>query len=337
MGENWSIIGHRWATELLQRALDKGQLRHAYLFTGPEGVGKTTLGLSLARALLCEGNKATCRRISSGVHPDVRLIEPEGNLLRVEQIREVIREASRRPLEGQYRVFILTHMERAHPAAANALLKTLEEPPRHVILVLTAPAEDAILPTLTSRCQVLHLRPVPPEEIKRALIDHWGIPEERARLLARLSGGRPGLALRLHQDASFWEEREKLLRTLEGLITHKRRQPRLRLAEEWSRLETSELLRRVKLLERVFRDILMAQIGRGDILYNVDWADHIRAWAKQLAEAHVRAFIQQSVRTELYVQKNVNKRLALDVLFLRLPAAQGEPLRAQSNGGEVDL
>ncbi len=323
----WPVIGHEWAAELLERAIARDQLSHAYLFTGPEGVGKTTLGLAFAQALLCPEEFPcpecpTCRRIAARVHPDVWTVEPSGQVLRVEQVRDVVREASRRPVEAPYRVFILAHMERAHPAAANALLKTLEEPPEHVVLILTAPSEDAILPTLTSRCQVLHLRPVPDATIVRALVERWGMDEDRARLLARLSGGRPGLALRLHEDPEYWNVREELFQRVGSFLREGKRWPRLELADAWSRLDVSELFRRIKLLERVFRDILMVQTGRNEQLFNVDKEALLQEWARTLTEEEVRRFIAQAMRTEAYLRNNVNKRLALDVLFLRLPTSR---------------
>ncbi|NPA91788.1 MAG: DNA polymerase III subunit delta' [Chloroflexi bacterium] len=321
---SWPIIGHGWAVDILRHHIQSGQLSHAYLFTGPEGVGKTTLGLTLAQALLCEseekpcGQCRACRHVAAGIHPDVRLVEPEGHLLRVEQVREVTREASRRPVEAPYRVFILSHMERAHPAAANALLKTLEEPPAHVILILTAPAEDAILPTLVSRCQVLHLRPVPQEELRDALVDRLDIPSERAELLARVSGGRPGLALRLAQDATYWEERDQVFQIVDELLENPSRWRRLQLAETWARLEEEQLVLRVKLLESGFRDILMAQTGREDMIHHVDKRETILAWSRRLPEAKVRHILNRALETERYLRRPINKRLLLDVLFLEI-------------------
>ncbi len=325
---NWPIIGHEWAVELLQQAIDNHQLSHAYLLTGPEGVGKTTLGLTFAQALLCEEENApcgqcrTCQRIAAGTHPDVWRIEPEGNTLRVEQIREVVREASRRPLEAQYRVFILTHMERAHPAAANALLKTLEEPPAHVILILTTLSEDVILPTLTSRCQVMHLRPVPENTLERALTTHWQIEPERARLLARLSGGRPGWALQAQEEEAYWQMREDVFAKLQIFAQNRSRWVRLENAEQWAKFELTELKQRLDILESIFRDILMIQTGRGEAIRHVDRSTELEAWARTLGRDAVQALLHQAIVSQRYLNANINKRLTLDVLFLHIPAGE---------------
>jgi len=325
---HWPIIGHTWAVELLQRAIANNQLSHAYLFTGPEGVGKTTLGVTFAQALLCKEENApcgqcpTCRRIAAGVHPDVWLVEPEGNLIRVEQIREVVREASRRPLEATHRVFILSHMERAHPAAANALLKTLEEPAAHVVLILTAPSEDVILPTLTSRCQVLHLRPVAEEVLEHALRERWQMDPKRAHLLARLSGGRPGWAVRAQEDAHYWQLRDDLFEMVAAFAQNGSRWVRLEMAEKWAKLDISDVQQRLHMLERILRDILIAQAGQRNALRHVDKGEIIEVWATELAQDDVQGALRQALVTERHLKANVNKRLALDVLFLHMPAVR---------------
>ncbi len=325
--ERWPVIGHEWAVEMLAGALARGQLSHAYLFTGPEGIGKTTLALAFAQALICQAEDApcgecdACRRVQGGIHPDVWLVEPQEGLLRVEQVREVTREASRRPLEAPYRIFILTHMEQAHPAAANALLKTLEEPPAHVVLILTAPAEDAILPTLVSRCQVLPLRPVPEETLVRALVAQHGVAEERALLLARISGGRPGGALRAHTDEAFWHQRDQAFALVATFAENEGRWVRLQVAEEQSRWDVDRLLAVLRLLQTIYRDVLLLQEGLSEALHNPDRAEELQTWAQALHPAAVREFLRRLIETQQHVQGNVNTRLALDVLYLHAPTA----------------
>ncbi len=322
---SWPIIGHTWAVDLLARSIKSGHISHAYLFTGPEGVGKTTLARVFAQALLCEGEEPpcgecrSCRHVAAGVHPDMRLVEPHEGLLRIEQVREVTREASRRPVEARRRVFILTHMERAHPAAANALLKTLEEPPAHVVIILTAPSEEAILPTLVSRCRVMALRPVPEEEIRRALEERWGDPPERARLLARLSGGRPGWAIRAREDEAFWALRDTTFDLVATFAQNRTHWVRLEIAEQWSRANRETQAELLSLLQMTYRDILVIQEGQQGAIRNVDKVDLLTEWAEHFSREQIRNFLRRLMDVQKYMQKNINVRLALDVLFLSAP------------------
>ena len=154
----WQTVGHDWAVTLLRRSLAGGRVAHAYLFSGPPQIGKTRLALELAQALNCAqpdppcGRCPSCLKIARGTHPDVRLVEGEGagGSLKIDQVRALQREAALAPYEGRYRVFILRQMDRATLEAANCLLKTLEEPPGHVVLGLTAVYPESLPLTIVS-------------------------------------------------------------------------------------------------------------------------------------------------------------------------------------------
>jgi len=164
----WQIIGHDWAVTFLQQSLATGRVAHAYLFTGPPQIGKRTLARGLAQALNCTGTQPpcgqcqSCQKVSKGTHPDVRIIEGEGagGSIKIDQVRAVKREAMLSSYEGRFRVYILRHVDMASLEAANSLLKILEEPPEHVVLVLTAVQPESLPATVVSRCQRLDLRPV---------------------------------------------------------------------------------------------------------------------------------------------------------------------------------
>ncbi|MGZ3639583.1 MAG: DNA polymerase III subunit delta', partial [Ktedonobacterales bacterium] len=168
------VIGHQQAQMLLTRAVASGQVSHAYLFAGPDAIGKTTLALAFAQLLECEqpdlpggepcGVCASCRKVQHGNHPDVTLVEPEEGkrLLGVDAVREaVVRLANLAPSTGRWRVFILPNVDRMTANTVNALLKTLEEPPPGVVLLLTSAEPENLLPTLLSRCQLVTLQPLP--------------------------------------------------------------------------------------------------------------------------------------------------------------------------------
>ena len=171
----WGVIGHDWAVDLLRSSLSAGRIAHAYLLSGPPQIGKRTLAQALAQALNCAepdrpcGRCPSCLKIARGIHPDVRLIAGEGagGNIRIEQIRALQHEAVLAPYEGRYRVFVVRQMEQATLEAANSLLKTLEEPPAQVILVLT-PLQRALPKTIVSGCSTCGLRPVAISVIEQA-------------------------------------------------------------------------------------------------------------------------------------------------------------------------
>ena len=234
MDENWGLTGHEWAVGMLQQHIAGGTARHAYLITGPAGVGRRTLGLRFAQALICTNPPAPgipcgecddCRRLLAGKHPDLNTIEAEveGGTLKVDQVRELRRVIVLRPFQSRYRVAMLLRFQEAHDAAANALLKTLEEAPAYAVLILTAESSESLLPTIVSRCEVLRLHPVPLEKIQH-LLQTAGAEPERARLLAHISQGRPGAALSLLADPDALAYRDEMIGDLLALLPATRAQ-----------------------------------------------------------------------------------------------------------------
>ena len=232
-----SFIANDRAVAALERALREGRVAHAYLFAGPERVGKHALALKLAQALNCEavvpdptavgaplaapagrtvepcGECNPCRRIAGGLHADVQTVtveeDEEGTQkgIHVSQIREVERATALKPFEGRSRFVIIDPAEEMNAAAQNAFLKTLEEPPPQVVFALVTADESRLLPTIRSRCRRLELRLPAVAEVEAALAAR-GVEAERARLLARLSRGRIGWALEAADDASLLERRD---------------------------------------------------------------------------------------------------------------------------------
>jgi len=322
----WGVIGHDWAVALLRSSLSVGRVAHAYLFSGPPQVGKETLALALAQALNCAesdppcGRCPSCLRIARGIHPDVRLIAGEGagGSIKIEQVRALQHEAMLAPYEGRYRVFIARQMEQATPEAANSLLKTLEEPPAQVILVLTAIYSESLPLTIVSRCQHLGLRPVATPVIEKVLHDK-GVTPVQAQLLARLSGGRLGWALQAATDEDLLRQRQQGLDRLSGLLIAGRVE-RLTCAHEVS-ADPAAARQLVELWTCWWRDL--ALFGQGaEGLVNVDQIDQYRQVSKQLTLTHELATLRALQATAAQLEANVNTRLALEGLFLQLPLLQ---------------
>ncbi len=324
----WDLIGHEWATRLLSRHVAEGRLRHAYLFTGPQGVGRRTLALRLAQAVNCPqplapgepcGQCSTCTRLARMQHPDLSVLQAEqaGGVLRVEGVRDLQHSLSLAPYEARYRVALLLRFEEANPSAANALLKTLEEPPPQVILLLTAESAEGLLPTIPSRCEVIRLKQLPLEQVSAGLQSRWGLDPERARLLAHLSGGRPGYALRLHEQPERLEQRRQWLDDLVSLLSA-RRVERFEYAEKITK-EKELPLQILETWLSFWRDVLLRAAGTAAPLTNLDRQAEIESLAARLDLGRARQAIAAIEKTVALVGRNVNARLAVEVLMLDFP------------------
>ena len=320
----WQVVGHEWTVKLLERSLANGRTAHAYLLLGLPQVGKTTLALNFAQALNCLdehkpcGQCRSCLKIAHGNHPDVRVIEAVNGTIKIDQIRAMQREVTLSPHEGRWKVYIIHQMERATTEAANCLLKTLEEPPSQVILMLTASDVDQLLPTIISRCQLLNLRPPSMLLVQKALEERWGIDPERARLLARLSGGRLGWAVRASEDEAILRKRGRRLDEMVDLMGQGRVK-RLRYAQHLS--TSPEGLREVlDLWLSWWRDLLLIKGGSSIEITNVHRETTLRSQARGYSLAQVWDFIEALRAAVWQLEHNANTRLALEVLMLSLPS-----------------
>jgi DNA polymerase-3 subunit delta' len=259
--------------------------------------------------------------VITGNHPDVRILDTPGETIRIDQVRELQQELALLPYEGRWRVAILSEFERATPEAANALLKTLEEPPSYVALLLTANHIDRLLPTIVSRCQLLWLRPLTISQVQQALISQWGVEPSLAELLAHLSGGRIGWAVSTFQDREALARREESLEQISNLLGQSRV---YRLAY------AAALSRNPKLLEETlmlwsswWHDILLLKSGAQVPLCNIDQTEHLHEQAQHVTLDQARRMLEQVEFVIQCLEQNVNARLAIEVLLLSWPRLEG--------------
>ncbi len=322
------IIGHDRQIEHLRNAMRNRRLAHAYLFLGKEGIGKKMVALNLAKALNClRGDEEPCDECPSCLkanrlhHPDVLLVEPHGQWIRIDQIRDLQRELSHRPYEGKRRVCILTGADRMRQEAANALLRILEEPPLHTVLILLAANGDFILPTITSRCQRITFNPLPTERIAEVLQSRLGLKREEAHILASLADGSLGKALQTDLDFVHRARRE-IIEKIIDLPSYGAEQI-LGLAEEMTK-GNDDLPMLLTMIHTWYRDLLSYK-GRGKSaqLINIDLSHEIH-------EAALGTDIPSLIRRMEVIQgalwnldRNANRQITLEAMLLDLARTRG--------------
>lgn len=322
----WKIVGHQRVVEGLERALEADRLPHALLFTGPSGVGKTTLALELAKRLNCTGSEPPCgsclhcRQITMGSHPDVSIVEhPDSReSIAIQQVRELRDAASLRPFQGRRKVYIIAGAEALTPQAADALLKTLEEPQPQVTIILTAAEAEALPSTIVSRCRVLPLSPVDRTVIEEALRER-GTEADRASGIARLAQGRPGWAFQAAESPKLLVQQEEMVRLLSS-VPSMRLEDRLQLAEALSadKKDRSAVRRNLELLLLLIRDLLLVSQGMPPQIAT-DVHESLRQSAALYTLADLHAALRGIRLAMQRIDQNVDPRLTLEALLVRFP------------------
>lgn len=330
---HWPVYGHDWAVEQLRKSITSQRVRHAYLITGADSVGKNTLAHAFAMALNCthpdEAARPcmecrSCKLVQSGNHPDMLYSEQDAStgVLKIDALRAVMRGLAMKPFEARYRIAVFEAFDQAQPRAQDALLKTLEEPPPNALLILTTARVEALLPTILSRSQTLALRPVSLALVRDVLVERWNADPAHAELLARLSGGRIGWAISALHDDSLLQTREAWLDLLEDCIGRDRA-GRFELAQELGKdkLALGPLL---ELWQTWWRDLLLLVRESRVPPANSDRLVSLQQYAIRLSAGEVLAALN-ATRTLLdMLRYNINLRLALEVMFLDYPGLRRE-------------
>jgi len=328
MTTNWDLLGNEWAVQLLKGQIASGRLRHAYLMTGPDGVGRRTLALRLAQVLNCSnlpspgefcGECRACRGFARAQHPDLLIVErQEGDRdIKIASIRELSRSLSRTPLEARYQMALLMEFDSASEEAANALLKTLEEPNPSVVLCLTAPDAESLPETIASRCELLRLRSMPIDQLATQLTARLSIDPDKAKLLASLSRGCPGLALFWYENNAGLEQRAAWLQSCEQMLYANRVQ-RFAFADTASK--DREALRDLLLVWLSFwRDLVIRTSHSSAPISNPDMQESIETLSGRLTFDAARNGLRAINRSLDQLAINVNAKLAMEGLLLQFP------------------
>ncbi len=339
------LVGQSAARAFLQRGLATGRLPASLLFTGPSGVGKRQFALALAQALNCPeapdtgcGVCATCQRIAQGAYSDVQQIVPDGAHIRIGQVREAIRFVTDVPYEGRRRVVIFERADTFNTAAANAFLKTLEEPPAHAQLILISARPDALPATIRSRCPVVRFALLSPDEVEQCLERYARRPPADQRLLARLAQGRPGTVTGL--DLEVYRQQRRALLELLTLLGQGNAIPRLlKAAQYFGKLERPDFEFALDILASLIRDLvclktapavetaaaetshsLENQPALEDRLVHSDVQPRLAELANMFSLERLQQVLGRFERIRRDLDRNINRVLALEAALLELAA-----------------
>jgi len=321
--------------------LASGRVPCALLFVGPDGVGKKLFAFEVAKAILCHqpkdleacdkcascvrvgkfvlpasGDKEAHKKVVWGEHADVGLAIPYGKNILIDSMRDIEREANFRPYEGVARFFIIENADRLRIESANALLKTLEEPPATSHLFLITSRMSALLPTIRSRCQVVRFAPVPADEIEKHLLRDGKLTQADARLFASASQGSVGRALSLDMQL-YKQQREAMMKVLEALTVTNDRARLLRSSEELNDAKIKdEYETRLDVLETLIHDVWALSLNANDKIVNEDLKDDLKNFSENVSSKHAADWIKriETVREQLAV--NINRKVATDALFM---------------------
>ena len=352
----WRTIGNSAAITLLKGAIDQDRVSHAYLFTGPNRVGKRTLAVDFARALNCNaqdvdapgwadlqpsipcGQCSACDRIARASHPDVQIITSATQTSRdadakaaqrrvmigIDLIKDLQSEAMLEPYEGRTKVFIIDEANRMSPDASNALLKTLEEPPGRVHIILTSPSADLLPETITSRCHLVRLRPVPTDITQAALATRSDVTADDAHMLAKMSMGAPGWAIAAVNDPSLVDVRRQSASRIIDVINADlpdRFDYAFEMSREFRR-DRNLALDEVERWLEIVRDVAMIQNGLSQHVTYDERTEELSNLASNLAPNEVATMANIVRRTREALMVNALPQLAFDAMMLKMPLVQ---------------
>lgn len=312
---------------LIKNVLIKGRIAHAYIFSGPKGTGKQEIGYLFAKSLFCEQpiddykpceECSNCKRINNYNHPDVHVIEPDGNSIKKEQIKSLQYEFSKKSVESERKFYMIVHAEKMTANAANTLLKFLEEPSNLTTAILITENIHQILPTILSRCQILNFTPLPMKEMISQLIEK-GIRPERAPLLASMTNSIDE-AVNLGKDEWFAQARKIMLKLYEILSSQNLIDALLYIENEWLNhfKDRKQMDQSLDLLLYIYRDILYIHLGREEDVLFKDQIDYFRDKALKISPSDLSKQMTFILEAKKKLHSNMNAQLLMEQLFQKL-------------------
>jgi DNA polymerase III subunit delta' len=320
------FLGNPAILAAVRQQLATGRLCQSMLFAGVAGIGKWTLAQFVAKASNCArlqddfcNSCPSCQRISENAHPDVRNVAPDGQFIKIDQMRSLSREVFFRPFEGKRRVFVIDEAEKFRDESANSILKTLEEPPDTSVLILVTSRPNDLLPTIRSRCQMYRFAPLPPQDIERLLQGRTSHSPEERQLLARIAGGSLGTALTI-DPAEYRMQRDEMLALVEACSRNFLYANAAKAANSWlDKRKQPEFDSKTGILFTLLRDLFLLKTGaEPGSLTHIDIAAKLNPLAAAYSFTQLTGATRSLDHLETGTRRNLNRGLAADQFMLQL-------------------
>ncbi|MEA1939072.1 MAG: DNA polymerase III subunit delta' C-terminal domain-containing protein [Candidatus Caldatribacteriota bacterium] len=325
------IIGQEKAVNYLLKIVKEKKISSSYIFMGNEGVGKKFIAKEFAKMINClklKSNLETCenclacKKINKQCCPDLKIIEPIKNSIRIDQIRELRREITLKPFENRKKIYIIDKAEEMTIDAENCLLKTIEEPPNYAIIILICSNMDSILPTIISRCQLLYFKTLSSLEIEKYILEKHNLEKNKAKLVSKVSQGSIGRAFKILSDDNYFIRRDKLLNYMASILPGKF-DVNIFEEEEKTFLELNRSKEMIEMILLWYRDILIYKsLEDKKYIINYDKLILIEEKANKYSYDRLVEIIDYLLQIEEYIKKNANKKIIFENLFIKLAGAE---------------
>lgn len=317
------VLGHENIIKNLQNAIKNQQLSHSYLFEGEESIGKRMVALSFAKTLLCKEQKLdpcnncnSCLKFDNFNHPDLKLVETEKDLIKKKEIDNIIQNINIAPLESSRRVIIIDDSHKIGMEGQNTLLKTLEEPPSYINIILITSNSNKLIPTILSRCERIKFHSVESEKIEKLLISKYDKTKEESKFIAHFTKGSVGQAIRLSKTQEFFEKRDEVLKIVDSIV--KGDKFKIFNSIDFFLNNKDDYDEILDIIIYWFRDLsLYKELGDAELLVNKDKVSLLSSQSF-LKEGHINDIMNKVMDTKKDIQRNVNYQLTIETMLLSM-------------------
>lgn len=318
-----SVIGHEKAIETLKGAIRNKTVSHSYIFDGEEGLGKKKIAFIFAKTLLCKeqgeepcNHCSSCMKFDGGNHPDLLVIEPEKGTIKKGEVEALIKGVATAPFESLRKVFILDDSHRMSLEAKNALLKTLEEPPEYINIILITSNRNNLLPTIISRCQNIKFHPVETKKISDLLVSLYGKGREEAEFISDFSKGSVGKSIKLATSDDFFQKRDEVISLIDSLIRGDSTKAISSIGFFNDNKDDIDQVLDIFLFW--FRDLIIyKEIGDSTLIINKDKVEYLSRQSF-IDFSKINDIIEKVQQTKDNINRNVNFQLSIETMLLNI-------------------